>query len=51
MKCPQAKFHVDIMSDSQVIRSKKVKIIIMSKFIVRSNTFCSSFFLFIDILL
>jgi len=51
MKRPQTKFHSHTMRESQVIRSKKSKIIIRSKFIVGSNFSCYSFFLFIDILL
>jgi len=41
MKCPQTKFQADATSNSQVIRSKKSKLIIRSKFIVRSNFSCS----------
>jgi len=33
MKPPQIKFHADSMSDSKVIRSKKSKFIVKSKFI------------------
>jgi len=33
----QTKFHVDTMSHSKVIRSKRSKFIIRSKFIVRSK--------------
>jgi len=32
MKRPQTKLHTDIMSNSKVIRSKKSKFIVMSKF-------------------
>jgi len=45
MKRPQTKFHTDTMSDSKVIKSKKVKIYCEVKILVQHN-----FFLFIDIL-
>jgi len=44
MKRPQTKFHADTTRESQVIRSKKSKIIVWSKFVVRSN-FLQQFFL------
>jgi len=44
LKCPKTKFHTHTMRESQVIRSKKVKIYRWVKI------FCNSFFLFIDIL-
>jgi len=42
MKRLQTKLHVDVMSHSKVIRSEKAKLIIRSKFIVRSNFSCST---------
>jgi len=45
MKRPQTKFHVDTMSDSKVIRSKKVKIFRQVKIFLQLS------FLFIDVLL
>jgi len=45
MKCPQTKYHADTMRHSIVIRSKKKsKVIIRSKFIVRSKCSCSRAF-------
>jgi len=52
MKRPQTKLHTHTMRDSQVtIGQKKSKFIIKSKYIVRANLSCGTFFLFIDILL
>jgi len=51
MKRPQTKFHAHTMRESQVIRSKKVKFIIRSKFIAGSTCVAEVFFVFIDILL
>jgi len=48
VKRPQTKFHAHAMSESQVIRSKKVKIYHRSKFIVRCKFSCWSFCLFIQ---
>jgi len=45
MKRPQTKFHADPMKHSKVIRSKKVKLFVKSKFS------SSRVFLFIDIFL
>jgi len=44
MKCPQTTFYAHTMSDSQVIRSKKTKFIIRSKFIIYQNLLCSTVF-------
>jgi len=44
MKRPQTKLHVHTMRESQVIRSKKSKSIIRSKFIVGSKFSCSRVF-------
>jgi len=44
MKRPQNKFHAHTMSQPKVIRSKKSKFVVMSKFLA------AEFFLFIDIL-
>jgi len=43
MKRPQTKFHADAMRDFNVIRSKKSKFIVRSKFLATQY-----FFLFID---
>jgi len=43
MKPPQTEFHAHTMRESQLIRSKKSKFIIRSKFIVGS-TFCITVF-------
>jgi len=45
MKRPQDKFHADTKTDSKVIRSKKTKFMVRSKFVG------AQFFLLIDILL
>jgi len=44
MKRPQTKFHVHTMKESQVIRSKKSKFIIRSKFIFGSKFSCRRVF-------
>jgi len=44
MKRPQTKFHAHTTRESQVIRSKKSKFIIRSKFIVSSKSSCSRVF-------
>jgi len=44
MKRPQTKFHVDTMSYSKVIRSKKLKFIIRSKFSCSTVFFSLSIF-------
>jgi len=52
MKRPQTKLHAHTMRESHVIRPKKVKISIRSKFIVGSNFSCNTAFsLLINILL
>jgi len=43
MKSPQTKFHAHTTRESQLIRSKKTKFNIRSKFIVRWNFSCSTF--------
>ena len=44
IKRPQTKFHAHTMRESQVIRSKKSKFIIRSKFIVGSTSLAAQFF-------
>ena len=51
MKRPQTKLQAHSMRETQVIRSKKSKRIIRSKFIFGSNFSCGTGFVFINILL
>jgi len=46
MNCPQNKFHIHTMSDSQILKPEKVKIYHKVKFIGRSNLSCSTVFSF-----